>query len=48
MADARLKQAIANKEFVVAPGVFDLISALMANSMDVKALYVTGSGTVAA
>ena len=47
MADARLKQAIANKEFVVAPGVFDLISALMANSMDFKALYVTGYGTVA-
>ena len=47
MADPRLKQAIAAKDFVVAPGVFDLISALMANSLDFKALYVTGYGTVA-
>ena len=47
MADPRLKQAIANGEFILAPGVFDLISALMANSMDFKALYVTGYGTVA-
>lgn len=47
MADPRLKRAIEAKEFIVAPGVFDLISALMANSMDFKALYVTGYGTVA-
>ncbi|MCJ8141027.1 isocitrate lyase/PEP mutase family protein [Falsirhodobacter halotolerans] len=47
MADPRLKQAIAAKDFVVAPGVFDLISALMADRMDAKALYVTGYGTVA-
>lgn len=47
MADPRLKQALMNKEFIVAPGVFDLISALVANSMDFKALYVTGYGTVA-
>ncbi|MFT6775458.1 MAG: 2-methylisocitrate lyase-like PEP mutase family enzyme [Paracoccaceae bacterium] len=47
MADPRLKQAIAAKEFIVAPGVFDLISALMADKMAYKALYVTGYGTVA-
>jgi 2-methylisocitrate lyase-like PEP mutase family enzyme len=47
MADPTLRQALRNKEFILAPGVFDLISALMANTMDFKALYVTGYGTVA-
>jgi 2-methylisocitrate lyase-like PEP mutase family enzyme len=47
MADPKLKQAIQNGEFVLAPGVFDLISALIANTIDFKALYVTGYGTVA-
>jgi 2-methylisocitrate lyase-like PEP mutase family enzyme len=47
MADPVLRQALRNKEFILAPGVFDLISALMANTMDFKALYVTGYGTVA-
>jgi len=47
MADPRLAQAIRNGEFVLAPGVFDLISALIADRMDFKALYVTGYGTVA-
>lgn len=47
MADPRLKAAIQAKEFVLAPGVFDLISALIADRHDYKALYVTGYGTVA-
>ena len=47
MADPKLKQALKNGEFVVAPGVFDLISALIADTIDFKALYVTGYGTVA-
>lgn len=47
MADARLRQALEAKEFVLAPGVFDLISALIADKHDFKALYVTGYGTVA-
>lgn len=47
MATPELKQALANKEFIVAPGVFDMISALMADSMGFRALYVTGYGTVA-
>ncbi len=47
MADPRLKAAILEKEFILAPGIFDLISALIANKMDFKALYVTGYGTVA-
>lgn len=34
-------------EFIVAPGVFDMISAKMADRMGFSALYMTGSGTVA-
>jgi 2-methylisocitrate lyase-like PEP mutase family enzyme len=44
---ASLRQAIADKEFITAPGVFDMISALVADRMGFKALYVTGYGTVA-
>ncbi|WP_340160540.1 isocitrate lyase/PEP mutase family protein [uncultured Hoeflea sp.] len=47
MADPRLKQAIEAKDFILAPGVFDLISALVADRAGFKALYVTGYGTVA-
>lgn len=47
MADPRLKQAIEAKDFILAPGVFDLISALIADRAGFKALYVTGYGTVA-
>lgn len=47
MADPALKAALANKDFIVAPGVFDLISALIADREDFRALYVTGYGTVA-
>lgn len=47
MADPRLKRALLNKEFILAPGVYDLISALIADRMDFPALYITGYGTVA-
>jgi 2-methylisocitrate lyase-like PEP mutase family enzyme len=47
MADPALKAAIRNREFVLAPGIFDLISALIADRQDFRALYVTGYGTVA-
>lgn len=47
MADPALKTALRNKEFILAPGIFDLISALIADRQDFKALYVTGYGTVA-
>jgi 2-methylisocitrate lyase-like PEP mutase family enzyme len=47
MADKRVRQAIANGDIIIAPGVFDLISALIADRMNFKALYVTGYGTVA-
>ena len=44
MADPRLKSALENKEFILAPGVYDMISALMADRLNFKALYVTGYG----
>lgn len=47
MADPALKKALASGEFVTAPGVFELISAMIADTMGFKALYVTGYGTVA-
>jgi 2-methylisocitrate lyase-like PEP mutase family enzyme len=47
MADPALKAALAKKELILAPGIFDLISALIADRQDFKALYVTGYGTVA-
>jgi 2-methylisocitrate lyase-like PEP mutase family enzyme len=47
MADPALKAVLRNKEFILAPGIFDLISALIADRQDFKALYVTGYGTVA-
>jgi 2-methylisocitrate lyase-like PEP mutase family enzyme len=47
MANPSLKAAIRNKEFILAPGIFDLISALIADKQDFPALYVTGYGTVA-
>lgn len=47
MADAALAARIRNRGFLVAPGVFDLISARLADTMGFDALYVTGYGTVA-
>jgi 2-methylisocitrate lyase-like PEP mutase family enzyme len=47
MANPALRQEIDKGAFVTAPGVYDLISALIADRMGFKALYVTGYGTVA-
>ena len=47
MADPRLKAAFAERRFVVAPGIFDMISARVADGMGFASLYVTGFGTVA-
>ena len=47
MANPILKQTLRAGEFVLAPGVFELISALIADRAGAKALYVTGYGTVA-
>jgi 2-methylisocitrate lyase-like PEP mutase family enzyme len=47
MANPILRQLIEKRSFVAAPGVYDMISALVADRMGFKALYVTGYGTVA-
>lgn len=47
MADPRLKAALHDKQFIVAPGIFDMISARVADGMGFTALYATGFGTVA-
>jgi 2-methylisocitrate lyase-like PEP mutase family enzyme len=41
---ARLKQILAAGDFVVAPGVFEMFSAKIADRMGFKALYMTGYG----
>lgn len=47
MPDSRLAQKIRNCDFIAAPGVFEMISARLADSMGFDALYMTGYGTVA-
>ena len=42
-----LKTRLANGEFIAAPGVFELISAKIADQMNFPALYMTGYGAVA-
>ena len=47
MANPALRRHLEARSFVAAPGVYDMISALIADRMGFKALYVTGYGTVA-
>lgn len=47
MAQPSLRNFLDARQMVVAPGVFDLISALVADRMGFKALYISGYGTVA-
>lgn len=47
MANPALRQAFQQKRFVVAPGVFDMISAKVADGMGFDCIYGTGFGTVA-
>lgn len=47
MADSTLRRALDEKRFIVAPGIFDMISAKVADGMGFTALYATGFGTVA-
>lgn len=42
-----LAHRLRNKELLIAPGVFEMISAKMADRMGFEALYMTGYGTVA-
>lgn len=47
MTQLTLREQLENGEIIVAPGIYDMISALMADRMGFKALYMTGYGTVA-
>jgi 2-methylisocitrate lyase-like PEP mutase family enzyme len=47
MADPALKATLDAGRFIVAPGIFDMISARLADGMGFSALYATGYGTVA-
>ena len=47
MADPRLRRAIESEGCTVAPGVYDMISALTADAAGFDALYVTGFGICA-
>lgn len=47
MADNRLSSALRGDTLIVAPGIFDMISARVADGMGFAALYATGFGTVA-
>jgi 2-methylisocitrate lyase-like PEP mutase family enzyme len=41
---ANLRSLLASSEFIVAPGVYEMFSAKIADRMDFKALYMTGYG----
>lgn len=47
MKSRSLKEQLNSGDIVLAPGIYDMISALMADRMGFPALYVTGYGTVA-
>ena len=44
---AELANKVRSNQWVLAPGVFEMISAKMADRMGFDALYMTGYGTVA-
>jgi len=47
MANPSLRKALAEKRFILAPGVFDMISAKVADGMGFDCIYGTGFGAVA-
>ncbi len=47
MATNKLRAFFEARDFIAAPGVFDLVSAKLADQTNAKALYMTGYGTVA-
>ena len=47
MADPSLRQAVEARALILAPGVYDMISALIADAAGFPALYVTGYGIAA-
>ena len=47
MTGTTLKQRLATRDLLVAPGIFDMVSLRLANTFGFEALYMTGYGTVA-
>lgn len=47
VANASLKQKLDNKEMIIAPGVYEMVSALSADRKGFDALYLTGYGLAA-
>ncbi|MBM3568170.1 MAG: isocitrate lyase/PEP mutase family protein [Alphaproteobacteria bacterium] len=47
MSKPSLKARLADKRLIAAPGIYDMISARIADGMGFEALYMTGYGTVA-
>ncbi len=47
MASNTMRAMLQRKQFITAPGVFDLVSAKLAVRTDAQAIYMTGYGTVA-
>lgn len=45
---AALAQALRSGEFIIAPGVFDMVSARLADRLEFRALYLSGYGVSAA
>ena len=41
-----VRKKLANKEFIAMPGIFDMISAKIADQFDFECLYMTGYGAV--
>lgn len=47
MASSTIRAMLQRKQFITAPGVFDLVSAKLADRTEAQAIYMTGFGTVA-
>jgi 2,3-dimethylmalate lyase len=47
MSTPTIRQLLDKNQFIVAPGVFEMVSARIADRMDFHALYMTGYGTTA-
>ncbi|MEO6566259.1 MAG: isocitrate lyase/PEP mutase family protein, partial [Casimicrobiaceae bacterium] len=47
MSGLTLKQRLASRSLLVAPGVFDMVSLRLADTFGFEGLYMTGYGTVA-
>ncbi len=47
MASKELREMLSKKQFITAPGVFDLVSAKLVDQTRAQAIYMTGFGVAA-